>query len=73
MTRWDIQALDASLEAGACALWVHQQAYPNPYPKELMLRNHVEGWETAFAEERSLSERTLYFHLVIDLTRTEIF
>jgi uncharacterized protein YbgA (DUF1722 family) len=21
--------------------WVHQQAYLNPYPKELMLRNHV--------------------------------
>ena len=21
--------------------WVHQQAYLHPYPKELMLRNHV--------------------------------
>ncbi len=21
--------------------WVHQQVYLNPYPKELMLRNHV--------------------------------
>jgi uncharacterized protein YbgA (DUF1722 family) len=21
--------------------WVHQQAYLNPYPKGLMLRNHV--------------------------------
>ena len=21
--------------------WVHQQGYLNPYPKELMLRNHV--------------------------------
>jgi uncharacterized protein YbgA (DUF1722 family) len=26
---------------GAGALWVHQQVYLNPYPKELMLRNHV--------------------------------
>jgi uncharacterized protein YbgA (DUF1722 family) len=23
------------------AAWVHQQVYLNPYPKELMLRNHV--------------------------------
>jgi len=22
-------------------VWVHQQVYLNPYPKELMLRNHV--------------------------------
>ena len=21
--------------------WVHQQVYLNPYPKELMLRNHM--------------------------------
>lgn len=21
--------------------WVHQQVYDNPYPKELMVRNHV--------------------------------
>jgi uncharacterized protein YbgA (DUF1722 family) len=21
--------------------WVHQQTYPHPYPKKLMLRNHV--------------------------------
>jgi uncharacterized protein YbgA (DUF1722 family) len=21
--------------------WVHKQVYLNPYPKELMLRNHV--------------------------------
>ena len=25
----------------ASAAWVDQQAYVNPYPKELMLRNHV--------------------------------
>jgi len=24
--------------------WVHQQVYLNPYPKELMLRNHVLYW-----------------------------
>jgi uncharacterized protein YbgA (DUF1722 family) len=24
--------------------WVHQQVYLNPYPKELMLRNHV--WDS---------------------------
>jgi uncharacterized protein YbgA (DUF1722 family) len=23
------------------AAWVHQQVYLHPYPKELMLRNHV--------------------------------
>jgi hypothetical protein len=23
--------------------WVHQQVYLHPYPKELMLRNHVQG------------------------------
>jgi hypothetical protein len=23
------------------AAWVHQQVYLNPYPKELMLRNHM--------------------------------
>ena len=25
----------------AVAEWVHQQVYLHPYPKELMLRNHV--------------------------------
>jgi hypothetical protein len=25
------------------AAWVHQQLYPNPHPKELMLRNHVQA------------------------------
>ena len=23
--------------------WVHQQVYLHPYPRELMLRNHVQG------------------------------
>jgi len=27
--------------AGRPGEWVHQQVYLNPYPKELMLRNHV--------------------------------
>jgi hypothetical protein len=33
--------------------WVHQQVYLHPYPKELMLRNHVQ------TEGRSLRTKRL--------------
>ncbi len=36
-----ITLLQHHLKRGEVPDWVHQQVYLNPYPKELMLRNHV--------------------------------
>jgi hypothetical protein len=39
--------------------WVHQQVYLHPYPKEWMLRNHVEVQTSWLAEAREQLADTL--------------
>jgi uncharacterized protein YbgA (DUF1722 family) len=47
LNRYPVPPAPPALRAGASVAgrpgeWVHQQVYLNPYPKELMLRNHVQ-------------------------------